>query len=95
MVPVSSVAGRAITTIEGLGTAAKPDPVQAAFIAEQAAQCGYCTTGMIIAARALLTTVPRPNVSQIKAALSGNLCRCGAYPAILRAVLRASGQRAG
>ena len=92
IVATSSVAGRAITTIEGLGTPAKPDPLQAAFVAEQAAQCGYCTSGMIVSARALLTDTPRPTIDQIKTALAGNLCRCGAYPRILRAVLRASGQ---
>jgi len=92
VVATSTAAGRSITTIEGLGTPAKPDPLQSAFIAEQAAQCGYCTSGMIVSARALLTETPRPTVDQIKTALAGNLCRCGAYPRILRAVLRASGQ---
>jgi len=92
VVATSTVAGRSITTIEGLGTAAKPDPLQSAFVAEQAAQCGYCTSGMIMSARALLIQTPRPTVDQIKRALAGNLCRCGAYPRILRAVLRASGQ---
>ena len=91
--PTSSAAGRRITTIEGLGTPEKPDRLQAAFIAEQAAQCGYCTTGMIMAARALLLDIPRPSVDQVKTALAGNLCRCGAYTRILRAVMRASGQR--
>jgi nicotinate dehydrogenase subunit A len=90
MVPVSSVAGRRITTIEGLGTPEKPDPLQAAFIAEQAAQCGYCTSGMIMSARALLRKAPRPTHDQIKDALAGNLCRCGAHTRILRAVMRAS-----
>jgi nicotinate dehydrogenase subunit A len=91
--PTSSVAGMHITTIEALGTPQKPDALQAAFIAEQAAQCGYCTTGMIMSARALLLETPRPSADQVKRALAGNLCRCGAYPRILRAVLRASGQR--
>jgi nicotinate dehydrogenase subunit A len=91
--PASSVAGKSITTIEGLGTPERPDALQAAFIAEQAAQCGYCTSGMIMAARALLMATPRPTPDQVKAALAGNLCRCGAYPRILRAVMRASGQR--
>jgi len=90
MVPVSSVAGRRITTIEGLGTPEKPDRLQAAFIEEQAAQCGYCTSGMIMSARALLLKTPRPTADQVKEALAGNLCRCGAYVRILRAVLRAS-----
>jgi nicotinate dehydrogenase subunit A len=88
--PVSAAAGRRITTIEGLGTPEKPDPLQAAFIAEQAAQCGYCTGGMILSARALLLKKPRPTEDDIKQALAGNLCRCGAYTRILRAVLRAS-----
>lgn len=89
----SSVAGRRITTIEGLGTTQKPDALQAAFIAEQAAQCGYCTSGMIVAARALLRRAPKPTIDQVKTALAGNLCRCGTYPRILRAIMRAAGQR--
>src|SRR5262249_34777219 len=88
--PISRVAGRRVTTIEALGTPAKPDPVQAAFIAEQAAQCGYCTSGMIVAAKALLARTPRPTVEQIKQGLDGNLCRCGTHTRIIRAVLRAS-----
>ena len=87
--PVRSVEGREVTTIEGLGTADRPDPLQAAFIAEQAAQCGYCTSGMIMAARALLRRTPRPSIQQIKDGLAGNLCRCGAYTRILRAVMKA------
>ena len=89
-VPVASVAGRRITTIEGLGTTGTPDTLQAAFIAEQAAQCGYCTSGMIMSARALLLKTPQPTAEQIKGALAGNLCRCGAYTRIVKAVLRAS-----
>jgi nicotinate dehydrogenase subunit A len=88
--PVSQVANRSITTIEGLGTPEKPDPVQAAFIAEQAAQCGYCTNGMIMAAKALLSQTPKPTLEQAKQALSGNLCRCGTHTRILGAVLRAA-----
>ena len=91
--PVRSAAGRNITTLEGLGSPEKPDPVQAAFIAEQAAQCGYCTSGMIIAAKALLAQTPKPTVDQAKQALAGHLCRCGAHTRILRAVMRASGAR--
>jgi len=87
---VSQVAGRAVTTIEGLGTPEKPDAVQAAFIAEQAAQCGYCTNGMIITAKSLLNQTPRPTLEQVKQGLAGNLCRCGTHTRILRAVLRAS-----
>jgi nicotinate dehydrogenase subunit A len=88
--PVSSAAGRDITTIEGLGTPDRPDPVQAAFVAEQAAQCGYCAAGMIVAAKALLARTPRPTLDQVKQGLAGNLCRCGTHTRILRAVMRAS-----
>jgi nicotinate dehydrogenase subunit A len=90
MLPVSAAVGHRITTVEGLGTRAKPDALQAAFIAEQAAQCGYCTSGMLMSARALLAKTPRPTEDQVKQALAGNLCRCGAYTRILRAVLRAA-----
>jgi nicotinate dehydrogenase subunit A len=93
VVPVESIAGKTIVTIEGVGSPEKPDSVQAAFIAEQAAQCGYCTPGMILSVKALLARTPKPTVAQIKDALAGNLCRCGAHTRILRAVLRASGQR--
>ena len=88
--PVSRAAGRSITTIEGLGTPEKPDRVQAAFIAEQAAQCGYCTNGMIMATTALLARTPKPTLEQAKTGLAGNLCRCGTHTRILRAVMRAS-----
>jgi nicotinate dehydrogenase subunit A len=81
-----------ITTIEGLGTPEKPDAVQAAFIAEQAAQCGYCTNGMVMAAKSLLAQNPKPTVEQIKQGLAGNLCRCGTHTRIVRAVLRAAGE---
>ena len=91
MIPVSGSAGRRITTIEGLGTPERPDRVQAAFIAEQAAQCGYCTSGVIMSARALLARNPKPTVEQIKEALAGNLCRCGTHTRIVKAVLRAAG----
>jgi len=89
-VPVSRIAGRTITTLEGLGTPEKPDKVQAAFIAEQAAQCGYCANGMIMAAKALLARTPKPTLEQVKQGLAGNLCRCGTHTRILRAVMRAS-----
>lgn len=92
LVPISSVTGRRITTIEGLGTPDKPDRVQAAFIAEQAAQCGYCTVGCVMAAKALLMRTPNPTLEQAKEALSGNLCRCGAHTRILKAVMRAAGR---
>jgi nicotinate dehydrogenase subunit A len=88
--PVAQAAGRAVTTLEGLGTPAKPDKVQAAFIAEQAAQCGYCTNGMIMSAKALLNRTNNPTVDQVKQGLGGNLCRCGTYTRILNAVLRAA-----
>src|SRR5579871_2377666 len=88
--PVKSVANRSVTTIEGLGTTEKPDVVQAAFIAEQAAQCGYCTNGMIMAAKALLAQTPKPTLDQVKQGLNGNLCRCGTHTRILRAVMRAA-----
>jgi nicotinate dehydrogenase subunit A len=83
---ISRTAGRTITTIEGLGTIAQPHKVQAAFVAEQAAQCGYCTSGMIVTAAALLAQGASPD--QAKQALVGNLCRCGTHTRILRAVMR-------
>jgi nicotinate dehydrogenase subunit A len=89
-VPISAVARRKVTTIEGLGSPDKPHPVQAAFIAEQAAQCGYCANGMVMAAVALLRRQPNATVAQAKEALTGNLCRCGAHQRILRAVMRAA-----
>jgi nicotinate dehydrogenase subunit A len=88
---VSAVAGRAITTIEGLGTPEKPHPVQAAFIAEQAAQCGYCANGMVMKSVELLAANPKPTRDEVKAALEHHLCRCGTHDRILRAVARASG----
>ena len=90
MTPVSRAAGHAITTIEGLGTPQQPGRVQAAFIAEQAAQCGYCTSGMIMAAAAFLSQTPKPTLDQARQGLAGSLCRCGTHTRILRAVLRAS-----
>ena len=90
---VSRAAGRDVTTLEGLGTPEKPDAVQAAFIAEQAAQCGYCSNGMIMAAKALLAQAPKPSVEQIKRALNGNLCRCGTHTRIVRAIQRAAGEK--
>jgi len=87
---VDRVAGHAVTTIEGLGTASAPDRVQAAFIAEQAAQCGYCTNGMIMTAAAFLAQTSKPTPEQAKQSLAGNLCRCGTYTRIVRAVVRAA-----
>jgi nicotinate dehydrogenase subunit A len=88
--PARSVAGQDVVTIEGLGTPERPDPLQAAFIAEQAAQCGYCTAGMVMSARALLARTPRPSEKQVREALAGNLCRCGSHARVIRAVLRAA-----
>ena len=88
--PISQVSGRTVTTLEGLGTPENPDPVQAAFIAEQAAQCGYCANGMIMTAKALLLETPRPTLEHVKQRLAGNLCRCGTHTRILRAVMRAA-----
>lgn len=89
---VSQLAGKSITTLEGLGTTDKPHPVQAAFIEEQAAQCGYCANGMVINAVALLGRNAKPGLDEIKEALANNLCRCGTHDRILRAVMRASGR---
>jgi len=86
--PVKQVAGHTVTTLEGLGAPDKPDAVRAAFVAEQAAQCGYCTSGMIMAAKALLSQTPHPTLEQVKQGLVGNLCRCGTHTRILSAVMR-------
>ena len=93
--PVGAVAGRAITTIEGLGSPERPDPVQAAFIAEQAPQCGYCTAGLVMTARAFLQQNRRPSEAEVKQALAGNLCRCGSHVRVIRAVLRAAAAMGG
>ena len=90
-VRIADAAGRSVTTIEGLGSPEKPHPVQAAFIAEQAAQCGYCTNGMVMSAVALLERNPAPTRAQVKSALAENLCRCGSHDRVLRAVQRAAG----
>jgi nicotinate dehydrogenase subunit A len=87
--PVWSVAGKAIVTIEGLGTPEKPHPLQQAFIDEQAAQCGYCTAGMIMRAQALLERDPGASDAAIRRAMEPNLCRCGTHMRILRAIARA------
>jgi nicotinate dehydrogenase subunit A len=91
--PMSTVKGRAVTTLEGLGSSAKPSVVQAAFIEEQAAQCGYCINGMVMAATALLKSNPQPSETQIREALATHLCRCGTHTRIVKAVQRASGQQ--
>jgi nicotinate dehydrogenase subunit A len=93
--PASAVVGRQVTTIEGLGTPERPDPVQAAFIAEQAPQCGYCTAGLVMTARAFLQKNRRPTEPEIKQALAGNLCRCGSHVRVIRAVMRAAGTMGG
>jgi nicotinate dehydrogenase subunit A len=92
--PVGSVQGRAVTTLEGLGTPENPHPLQQAFIAEQAAQCGYCINGMIMTAKAFLDQNPHPTEAEVRTALAANLCRCGTHLRIVRAVLRAAGQGA-
>jgi nicotinate dehydrogenase subunit A len=79
-----------ITTLEGLGTKDHPHPLQQAFMAEQAAQCGYCIAGMIMSAKALLNRIPQPSEVEVRRALTGNLCRCGAHNRVVRAVLRAA-----
>jgi nicotinate dehydrogenase subunit A len=88
--PVSKVAGRAVTTLEGLGTSANPHPIQQAFIDVQAAQCGYCVNGMIMTAKAFLDTKKNPSEREIRRALDNNLCRCGTHQRIIRAVKRAA-----
>lgn len=88
--PVEAAAGRAVTTVEGLGTRQAPHRLQEAFIADQAAQCGYCTAGFLVSAAALLARSPHPTESQVREALDRNLCRCGTYQRIVRAVLRAA-----
>ena len=88
--PISVLAGRAIRTIEGLGTAEQPSPLQRAFIDEQAAQCGYCIAGMIMRAQALLEENPAPSDAEIRRHMAPNLCRCGTHVRILRAIRRAA-----
>ena len=92
-VPVSAARDRRITTLEGLGSTARPHPLQKAFIDEQAGQCGYCLNGMIITAKVLLDKNPNPADADIKTALAGTLCRCGSHVRIVRAVKRAAGQK--
>jgi nicotinate dehydrogenase subunit A len=87
---LSTVAGKSITTIEGLGTAGKPHPLQKAFVEEQAAQCGYCANGMIMTAKTLLDRNPKPTDAQIRKALAANFCRCGTHNRIVRAIQRAA-----
>ena len=91
VIPIEGCVGRDIVTLEGLGSRAHPDPVQSAFIAEQAAQCGYCLNGMIISTKALLNRKSQPSLSEVQEALRYNLCRCGAHIEIMRAAMRAAG----
>lgn len=95
VMPVASVAGQHVTTLEGLGTEEDPHPLQTAFVEEQALQCGYCTSGIITTVAALLEQNSTPTTTEIKQALSGHLCRCGAQPRMLRAVARAAKEMAG
>jgi len=90
LMPIALLPGRQVTTIEGLGTEAAPGPVQRAFIAEQAAQCGYCIAGMVMRTQALLARTPDPSQQQIRDGLNPNLCRCGTHMRIIAAVRRAA-----
>ena len=92
--PLWSVADKEITTIEGLGTAERPHPLQRAFITEQAMQCGYCVPGILISAAALLRRNPSPTETEVRAALDRNLCRCASQNRMVRAVLRAASELA-
>jgi aerobic-type carbon monoxide dehydrogenase small subunit (CoxS/CutS family) len=88
--PTKAIAGHEVTTLEGLMVDGKPSRLQQAFIDEQAAQCGYCTAGIIMEAHALLQRNPHPTDAEIRSALNGNLCRCGSHVRVVRAILRAS-----
>jgi nicotinate dehydrogenase subunit A len=92
--PLWSVADKDVTTVEGLGNAERPHPLQRAFIAEQALQCGYCVSGILISAAALLKKNPAPSSAEVKQALDPNLCRCGSHNRMVRAVLRAATEMA-
>jgi nicotinate dehydrogenase subunit A len=92
--PVSTVAGAEITTLEGLGTPEKPHPIQQAFIEEQAAQCGFCLSGVVMTAKALVDRNPRPTDADIQQALSGVLCRCFAHTRMIRAIKRYAQEKA-
>ncbi len=92
VLPVARAADRKVTTVEGLGAPEKPHPLQAAFVTEQAAQCGYCVTGMVMTGAALLAKKPNATLEEAKEALAGNLCRCGTHQRILRAMMRAAGR---
>lgn len=90
VLPLTAIAGKKVTTLEGLGTASNPHPLQTAFIDRQALQCGYCASGIIITAAALLERNSAPTTDEIKAALDGHLCRCGAQPRMIKAVADAA-----
>jgi len=90
---VADAQGKPIVTLEGLGSPANPHPLQTAFIKEQVPQCGYCISGMIMSAAALLSVNKKPSETEIRSALEGNLCRCGSHVRVVRAVMAASGQR--
>jgi nicotinate dehydrogenase subunit A len=92
--PLWSVADKDVTTVEGLGSAPTPHPLQRAFIAEQAMQCGYCVSGILVSAAALLRQNPDPTDKDVRAALNRNLCRCGSHNRIVKAVLRAAAEMA-
>jgi nicotinate dehydrogenase subunit A len=94
LIPVSEAQNRSITTLEGIGSIDRPHPLQQAFLAEQAAQCGYCSNGIIMTAKALLDKNPNPTEAQIKTALEGVICRCGEHNRIVRAVRHAAHQSA-
>ena len=94
VLPAKAAQNRMVTTLEGLGNVAHPHPIQAAFIEEQAAQCGYCMNGMILAAKSLLEKNAHPTVAEIKHALNGYLCRCGSHLRVIRAIQRVSGAKA-
>jgi nicotinate dehydrogenase subunit A len=89
---LDSIAGKEVVTVEGLGSPTTPHPLQRAFLAEQAGQCGFCLSGMLISAAALLKSNPAPDDHDVREALNGNLCRCGAHNRIVRAVLRAASE---
>ena len=92
--PVSGVQGKAITTLEGLGSVEKPHVLQKAFVEEQAAQCGFCMNGIVMTAKVLLDKNPNPSVTQIKQSLANVLCRCGTHTRVIRAIQRAAKERA-
>ncbi|MBR0748206.1 (2Fe-2S)-binding protein [Bradyrhizobium japonicum] len=92
--PMWSVADKDVVTVEGLGTAEQPHPLQRAFVSEQAMQCGYCVSGVLISAAALLKRNPSPTETEVRAALDRNLCRCGSHNRMVRAVLRAAAETA-